>query len=238
MNEHYNYPGQELAFFEKAVNWKTYFSSYINSFIGNNVLEVGSGIGATTRLLNGGSAKTWTLLEPDEEMNKILQRKKENQSQFSNCIIRNETVFQLSSLEKFDTIIYIDVLEHIKDDKKEMIRATELLQLNGHLIILSPAYNFLFSPFDKAIGHYRRYTTETLKSAMPVELKLIQVKYLDSIGFFASLANKLFLKQSYPSEKQIQAWDKLMIPVSKWMDKIFFHSFGKSILGIWRKEQI
>ena len=236
MNEHYNYPGQELAFFEKAVNWKTYFSSFIKPFIGNTVLEVGSGIGATTRLLYDGSAKTWTLLEPDEEMNKILQRKKESQSQFANCIIRSETVFQLSPSEKFDTIIYIDVLEHIQDDKKEMEKAAALLQQNGYLIILSPAYNFLFSPFDKAIGHYRRYTSTTLKGAMPAKLKLTRLKYLDSVGFFASLANKSFLKQDYPSEKQIQTWDKLMIPVSKWMDKIFFHSFGKSILGIWRKE--
>lgn len=236
MSNQYNYQGQELAFFEKAVNWKEYFSSFIKPFIGQNVLEVGSGIGATTRLLNNGSATMWTLLEPDEEMNKILQQKKETHSRFSNCIIRNETIFELSSSEKFDTIIYIDVLEHIEDDKKEMQRAFELLQLNGHLIILSPAYNFLFSPFDKAIGHYRRYTSKTLKEAMPTELHLRQLKYLDSVGLFASLANKLFLKQNYPSEKQIRTWDRLMIPVSKWTDKIFFHSFGKSILGTWRKE--
>lgn len=236
MKEQYNYPGQELTFFEKAVNWKTYFSSHIKPFVGTNVLEVGSGIGATTRLLNDGSANHWTLLEPDVEMNKILQKKKADQPQFSNCIIRSETVSELDPSQKFDTIIYIDVLEHIKDDKNEMMKAAELLQLTGHLIILSPAYNFLFSPFDKAIGHYRRYTSQTLKAAMPEQLKLVQLQYLDSVGFFASFANKLFLKQTYPSEKQIQTWDRLMIPVSKWTDKIFFHSFGKSILGIWRKE--
>jgi ubiquinone/menaquinone biosynthesis C-methylase UbiE len=56
MNDQYNYQGQELAFFEKAVNWKTYFSSLIKPFIGTDVLEVGSGIGATTRLLNEGSS--------------------------------------------------------------------------------------------------------------------------------------------------------------------------------------
>jgi len=236
MKDQYNYPGQELAFFEKAVNWKTYFSSFIRPFIGDTVLEVGSGIGATTRLLNDGHAESWTLLEPDEEMNRVLQKRKESQTQFANCTIRSETIYDLNSLEKFDTIIYIDVLEHIEDDRKEMLRAKELLQSNGHLIILSPAYNFLFSPFDKAIGHYRRYTYHTLKAAMPSQLKLVDLQYLDSIGFFASLSNKLLLKQDYPSEKQIRTWDRLMIPLSKWTDKIFFHSFGKSILGIWRKE--
>jgi hypothetical protein len=117
-----------------------------------------------------------------------------------------------------------------------MLKATELLQPKGHLIVLSPAYNFAFSPFDKAIGHYRRYTAKTLKAVIPHNLKLVQLQYMDSIGFFASIANKLLLKQKYPSEKQVRTWDKLMIPVSKWTDKIFFHSFGKSILGIWRKE--
>lgn len=236
MNNQYNYPGQELAFFEKAVNWKKYFSSYIKEFTGDNVLEVGSGIGATTRLLNDGSASKWTLLEPDKEMNRILVQKKESQTQFSNCIIRSETIFELLPSENFDTVIYIDVLEHIEDDKKEMSKASDLLQSNGHLIILSPAYNFLFSPFDTAIGHYRRYTSKTLKEAMPGSLQLVQLNYLDSVGLFASLANKVFLKQTYPSEKQIQTWDRLMIPISKWTDKIFFHSFGKSILGIWRKK--
>ena len=117
-----------------------------------------------------------------------------------------------------------------------MAKASELLLNGGHLIVLAPACNFLFSPFDKAIGHYRRYSAQTLKPVMPGELKLLKLQYLDSGGFFASMANKLLLKQTYPTEKQIQTWDKFMIPVSKWTDKIFFHSFGKSILGIWRKE--
>ena len=106
-----------------------------------------------------------------------------------------------------------------------------------HLVILSPAYNFLFSPFDQAIGHYRRYTTGMLRGIMPKDLKECRLQYLDTLGFFASLANKLLLRQHYPTQKQIAVWDRWMIPVSKWSDKIFFHSFGKSILGIWRKDE-
>jgi len=235
MKDRYTYPGQELAFFEKAINWKSYFASHIQPFIGKKVLEVGSGIGATTSLLNNGSAHQWTLLEPDETMSTILKEKISSQAQFSNCTIYTKTIFELDTDQKFDTIIYIDVLEHIADDTKEMSQAKALLEPNGHIIILSPAYNLLFSPFDKAIGHFRRYTNATLKKAMPDELLQVKMNYLDSIGFFASLANKLMLKQSYPSEKQIRLWDKWMIPVSKWTDKIFLHSFGKSILGVWRK---
>jgi len=229
------YPGQELAFFEKAVNWKSYFASVVKPFIGTSVLEVGSGIGATTRLLNDGTAATWILLEPDPAMAELLQEKVTGNTAFANCSVVPQTIATINTNELFDTIIYIDVLEHIENDAAELRKACELLQPGGHLIILSPAYNFLFSAFDKAIGHYRRYTATALKQIMPVELQKIDLRYLDSVGFFASLANKLFLKQDYPTEKQIFFWDRYIIPASRWTDKIFFHSFGKSILGIWRK---
>ena len=232
----YTYPGQELEFFEKAVYWKTYFSSMLKPYIGESVLEVGSGIGATTSLLNDGQAKRWLLLEPDEQLNKILDKKIRINSRFENCVLKQATIHDLSQDESFDTIIYIDVLEHIRDDKKEMQKAASLLKSNGHLLILSPANEFLFSPFDKAIGHYRRYNRSTLTAIIPLQLKKISLRYLDSVGYFASLANKLALQQKYPTEKQIRIWDRWMIPVSKLTDKIFFHSFGKSILGIWRKE--
>jgi 2-polyprenyl-3-methyl-5-hydroxy-6-metoxy-1,4-benzoquinol methylase len=236
MSGTYTYPGQELAFFEKAINWKSYFASLLLPYMGTNVLEVGSGIGATTALLNQNASRRWTLLEPDETMHAILEEKIRARGPFSNCILLKQTISGLDKKETFDTIIYIDVLEHIEDDKREMLLAVDLLKKGGHLMILSPAYPFLFSPFDKAIGHYRRYTANSLEAAMPPGLKPVSIRYLDSVGFFASLANKMFLQQKYPTEKQIRMWDKWMIPVSKTTDKIFFHSFGKSILGNWRKE--
>jgi ubiquinone/menaquinone biosynthesis C-methylase UbiE len=235
MNKTYNYPGQELEFFQKAVNWKSYFASAIRPYLGKNVLEVGTGIGATTRLLNDGSAEKWLLLEPDPGLSSILQKKLSQGELPANSGLRTDTIFDLKEDERFDTIIYIDVLEHIEDDGREMRKAFELLTPGGHLIVLSPAFQYLYSPFDKAIGHYRRYSGTTLQRAAPQGFLLKKMKYLDSVGWFASLANRLFLKQDYPSEKQVLAWDRWMIPVSKVADKLFFHSFGKSILGVWQK---
>jgi ubiquinone/menaquinone biosynthesis C-methylase UbiE len=236
MSQSYTYPGQELEFFQKAVNWKTYFAAEIRPYIGNRVLEVGTGIGATTRLLNSGSAQKWVLLEPDPALASILQQKLSDRQLYPNCELRTQTVFDINDSEKFDTIIYIDVLEHIENDRRELERAFELLEPGGRLIVLSPAFQFLFSPFDKAIGHYRRYSARTLKEAAPSSFKLKKMKYLDSVGMFASLANRMLLRQSYPTEKQVRAWDRWMIPVSKLADKLFFYSFGKSILGVWERE--
>jgi SAM-dependent methyltransferase len=136
---------------------------------------------------------------------------------------------------QFDTIVYIDVLEHIADDRKEMKRAAELLKPNGRLIILSPAHQFLFTPFDAAIGHFRRYNKQMLRAITPKELSLERLWYLDGIGMFASLGNLLLLRKSMPTKAQLGFWDGWMIPISRIVDRLTFYSVGKTVLGVWIK---
>jgi SAM-dependent methyltransferase len=237
MVDAFKYQGQELQLFEKAINWKKYFSKVLRPYISGRVLECGAGIGSTTNLLNINDLNTneWVLLEPDREMADLLSAKIDEKLLPSNCTVQQATIYDLKISNRFDTIIYIDVLEHIENDKSEIEKAVSLLDRNGKLIILAPAFPAIYSNFDKAIGHHRRYTKRQLGSLIPESLKKLRLCYLDSLGFFLSLANKAMLKQSYPSAKQVILWDKYVIPVSKITDKLFNYSFGKSILGIWQK---
>ena len=236
MSSDYKYPGEELQLFESATNWKNYFSSHITKYLRGKILEVGAGIGGTTLSLNNGKADSWLLLEPDEQMQQTLQKKIMGQVLPANCKVVPGTLDSLDINEKFDCIIYIDVLEHIENDASELKKAIYHLSQGGHLVILSPAFQFLFSPFDKAIGHCRRYTRKTLSAIKPDSLMPVKVIYLDTAGFFASLLNKLLLRQPYPRKRQVEIWDRWMIPVSRITDRIFFYSFGKSILAVWKKQ--
>jgi len=233
MTDSFKYEGDELVLFQHAKHWKKYFSQQIKPYIKANVLEVGAGIGATTLLLNDGSVKKWLLLEPDEEMSSTLKKKIEAKELPANCQLQSGTIDNVTST--FDTIIYIDVLEHIEKDGEEMEKAAALLNAGGHVIVLSPAFQFLYNPFDKAIGHHRRYNKKTIRNITPAVLRLVSSRYYDSAGYFAALMNKLFLRKKYPTQKQVLFWDNRMVPVSKVTDKIFFHSFGKSIIGVWKK---
>jgi SAM-dependent methyltransferase len=234
MADSFTYPGTELELFRHARNWKAYFSRTLKPFITGNVLEAGAGIGATTRLLNDGSARSWLLLEPDEAMNAGLEMQLKEGKLPANCSVKKGTIDLLT--EKFDTIIYIDVLEHIENDARELIHASSLLNPGGHLLVLSPAFPFLYNPFDKAIGHFRRYTKNQLRRITPTGLSLDSCRYYDSAGFFAAAANKLFLRKKTPSQKQVLFWDRWLVPVSRVTDKLFFHSFGKSVIAIWHRD--
>ncbi len=249
------YIGDELELFSHAHNWKNYWGNHVKPYLGERVLEVGAGLGGTTQhLLDEKTMKRWTCLEPDPELARGIQDKKDKGLLPDTCEILVKTLADMgiagnisdnaqqgrtdspNTEGPYDAIIYIDVIEHIEDDKAELAQTLPFLKENGHLIILVPAHQFLFSPFDKAIGHFRRYNRPHLKSVIPEGYEIVKTVYLDAVGLGASLANKWFLKQSYPTLKQILFWDKYIVSLSKWVDKLTFHNFGKSVLLVARKK--
>ncbi|MVO10610.1 methyltransferase [Flavobacterium sp. TP390] len=231
-----DYIGNELELFKYAINWKQYYKSKINKYLKDDLLEVGAGIGETTFSLCDGSQKSWICIEPDAALINIIKEKKENGYLPSMIEIKKGTIDNLDKEQKFDTIIYIDVIEHIEMDSQELIKASNFLKPNGHLIILVPAHNYLFSKFDAAIGHFRRYNKKSLEKIIPKDLLKKELIYLDSVGLLASLMNKWFLKQDYPKLKQITFWDRVMIPFSKIIDRLIFYKLGKTVVGVWQKK--
>src|SRR4051812_12539991 len=192
------YIGEELDLFAHATRWKEYWSGLLRPCLGAEVLEVGAGLGANTPLLYGPAQQRWVCLEPDPRLTVRLRESCTHLFSGERVEVRAGTVADLAPEERFDTILYIDVLEHIEDDGAELARAARHLRPAGRLIVLSPAHQFLFSPFDRAIGHCRRYSKKSLAAAGPASLTLEQLMMLDAAGLLASLANRLLLKQSLP----------------------------------------
>ena len=147
--------------------------------------------------------------------------------------ISTGTVESLTDDFRVDTAIYIDVLEHIEDDADEMTRISRHIRPGGHVIVVSPAHQFLYSPFDHAIGHYRRYNRESLLRCTPPGARVARMEYLDSLGGILSFCNRALLKQSYPTLAQILFWDRRVVPVSRITDSLTGFRIGKSILGVW-----
>jgi 2-polyprenyl-3-methyl-5-hydroxy-6-metoxy-1,4-benzoquinol methylase len=233
--EHFKYVGGELEIFSHAVRWKTYLASQLRPFIGTDVLEVGAGLGATTRLLCGERQRRWVGVEPDRALAEVATRAVTAEVLPSCVEIRLGGLDAISPDEAFDTVLYVDVLEHIEDDRAELTRAAGHLRPGGYLAVLAPAHQWLFSPFDKAIGHFRRYDRKSLRSAGPAHLRLETLKYLDSVGLAASAANRVLLRQSMPSLAQVTFWDRTMVPVSRLLDPLTGYAAGKSILAVWRR---
>lgn len=226
-----NYPGKELEIFDKAHLWRGYLYLILKKFIGKKILEVGAGIGSFTKIYFEKSSNI-TLSEIDNSNHDILIKKF---SLNKNVKVENKIINEFN--ETFDTILYLSVLEHIENDEKEIANALDRLEEGGHLIICAPAHNYMYSNFDKEIGHFRRYEMSFFNKLSLKNAFIKKKFFIDSLGHLIYFLNKIaFSKEVYPSKLKIFIWDKILIPVTFIVDFFSFYKFGKNIICIIEKK--
>lgn len=228
----YAYQGGELGLFSRATHWKRYFATRMAPYLRGRVLEVGSGIGTNTPYLREqGDTVSWVCLEPDADLLAATPAREG----VATC---HGTLRSLPSAAVFDTILYIDVLEHIENDEQEIQAARAHLAPGGRVIILSPAHQKLFSEFDAQVGHFRRYDKNSLSSVFRHGYVCELSVYLDSAGYFLSLVNRLLLRQSMPTLGQVLFWDRVAVRISRLTDMVTGCRFGKSILAVYMASDV
>ena len=224
------YPKVVTERFDNANLHINYCLKFIKKYLKGDILEVGAGCGSFTKNYLNKSINSVTLTELDQK--NILDLKEKFKTN-TNIKILNKTIEEVD--EKFDSIIYLHVLEHIKNDEQEILNATKRLNKNGFLIIMVPAHQKIYSNLDRAVGHFRRYEIEFFNKNFK-SLKKINIKFLDTMGYFLYLFNKFFFKKEvYPSKFKIFIWDKIFTPLTVIVDFIFRYRFGKCILVIYKK---
>ena len=132
--------------------------------------------------------------------------------------------------EKFDSIFLLNVIEHIEDDLIAVKNCYYLLKSGGHLILLAPAYSWLYCTFDKQLGHYRRYSLKQLKDLLKKgAFGILKGDYFNFAGIagwilFGKIMNKKMLGNG-----EMSAFNKI-VPLAKAVDKILGRSTGLSII--------
>ena len=230
-----HYVGSELELFAEAHHWKRYWASRLQPWLGQRILDVGAGLGATARAFAAHRFERYLALEPDPELAGRIRTAVTAGDLPRGVEVQAGTTADLDPEARFDTVLYVDVLEHIAVDRGELERVAKHLETSGRIIVLAPAHAWLYSPFDAAVGHVRRYTRVSLAAAKPTALEQESMFYLDSVGLLASTANRWLLKASMPSPAQIRLWDGVMVPASRVLDPLLFHSVGKTVVGVFRR---
>ena len=220
------YEGWELHNFDSANLFRAYQFSLIRKQIKGNILEVGPGncIYVSKYMKVSDSI---TFIEPTNRYFQSLKKKFKNNKKIT--IKKN---FKNLRKNSFDTIIYLDVLEHIKYDKEEINKAYKLLKKSGTIIICVPAFQFLYSIYDKKIGHYRRYSKDNfIQLLKKCRIENYQIRYFDFVGFCLILMSKLLQRKSLDNfSLKIKLWN-FFIPISICLDVLFMrYFFGKSLL--------
>ena len=154
------------------------------------ILDLGCGPGFMSReLLKRGD----NVVSADIDES-LLKMAKEVCSGYKTNIIKIKEIDELGK-NKFDAVICLDVLEHIKDDAKAMKNIRGALKDKGNAIIAVPAFGWLYGKRDKEIGHYRRYNKkELLKKLENAGFEIKKARYWNALGFIVYLFFEKILK--------------------------------------------
>lgn len=159
----------------------------LSPFIGNRLLEVGAGIGTFTNALLGlENIQKIFLLEPSPVLFDEIKRKFNDDPRIEFICSRAEDIgSETLARINVDTIIFLNVLEHIKDDEGLLKRYSYGLKPGSRVLTFSPAFQILFGRLDASAGHYRRYSKNSIKQKLEAAgFDVVYLRYFNFVGFF------------------------------------------------------
>ena len=227
------YFGRDLEAMSFAVNYHRWIIEEFRPFLGASVAEVGAGTGNFTQMLLEHTEQL-DCFEPSENMfPKLVETVGNNRKVNTHQSYFGDT--QDEQPKNYDTVIYVNVLEHVEDDEAELRIIQDALSPGGYALIFVPALSWLFSELDKQVGHYRRYHKKPLSRLVrDAGLELVTIKYFDFAGILPWYVAFVLLGKSI-SGGNVSAYDRLVVPTMRRLENIIEAPIGKNLLLVAKK---
>ncbi len=211
----------------------------IKPFCKGKILEIGSGLGNISEFFLHDEASIF-LSDIRQGYCDTLKMRFEDSKSLAGIELIDlvdpefETRFH-KLLNSFDTVFALNVVEHIYDDELAVANCRKLLKPGGSLIILVPAYQWLFNSFDRELEHYRRYTRTGLNEVLRSSgLEIAHSQYFNAAGMAGWFISGKLQRNSILPKDQIKLFNKLVL-FFKLFDKLIFNSFGLSAISVGKK---
>ncbi len=218
-----------------AKNYNDWLFRQIEKYTLNRVLEVGCALGNfTKKIIN---RELVCAIDTEDGYIKTITETFKDAANFKafKCDISSGEVRELKR-ERFDTIICLNVLEHVENDAVALENMRYLLQDGGYLCLIVPAFQSIFGEMDRTDNHYRRYDKRTIsEKARKAGFRVVKSKYINTLGFFGWWFNGKIIKKKFIPFRQTLVFDKI-IPLVSFVESLFNPPFGQSLVLITRKQ--
>ena len=229
-----HYEGRDLETMSFAQNYHAWIRDIFKPFLGDKVAEVGAGSGNFSSLLLQSDIKELVAVEPSQEMYPLLKKRLEGDLR----VVTRQALFKDICGEyknQFDAIVYVNVLEHVKDHEQELLYIHDALREGGYACIFVPALQGLYSPLDKEIGHYRRYSKGEVRQLLEAAgFEVVKLTYFDIVGIVPWFIFMKVLKKKLQGG-DVAIYDKAVIPVMRAIETHTWLPVGKNVLAVARK---
>ena len=214
---------------EQAPRYNEWLLERIGPFLGADVLEIGAGIGTFTLMLaQAPNVRRVLALEPDKHLAGTLVERTKG---VGNIEVLEKPVEQLTpelAGGAVDSVVCLNVLEHIQDDRTALVRMAQCLRPGGSLFLLSPAHGLLFGEVDRAVHHQRRYSKAALALLLRDTGFVVEtIRYVNPVGALGWLVSSRLLKVRDIPSSSLRIYEHL-VPVLKFVDRVPM-PFGLSV---------
>jgi SAM-dependent methyltransferase len=230
----FSYSGSELDAVAEATNYYRWIIDAFSEHFGPTTAEAGAGIGTVSELiLDTNAIKDLLLIEPASNNVPALRARFAEDPRVR---IHHGYLEELAPTLRADTIIAVNVLEHVEKDVEFLRAAYTGLVPGGKLLILVPALPAIFGSLDRAFDHYRRYTRPTLRSAIALSgFEIDELHYLNGLGVAAWLVAGRVLGRTTLGRGQVRFYDRFVIPWLSRVEKFVHPPIGQSLFLIAHK---
>jgi SAM-dependent methyltransferase len=233
------YIGKDLESMDLAVNYHRWIIELIRPYLGDRIVEVGAGRGALTKLLLECRPRSLVAIEPSDmffDLEKhVIHPENGPTVRFYHDTFTSVTADIIRD-GRPDTVIYINVLEHIEDDEEELRLVYETLSGGGTLCIFVPAMPILLSKFDRHIGHFRRYgRRELTRKCTNAGFEIETIRGFDVPGILPWLIKYRLLGSIKMESSAVGFYDRFLIPLIRPIENLLRPPIGKNLLIVARK---
>jgi SAM-dependent methyltransferase len=227
-----HYPGKELDAMGCAEHYRRWIVDSFAPYLGARVAEVGAGIGSITRLLLRQPVGRVVAFEPSSNMFPVLAEAVRGEPRAT--AVRG-LFGPAQAGEEFDSVAYINVLEHVEHEREELDAAHAALRRGGHLLVFVPALAWLFSDFDREVGHYRRYSRDGLERVVAhAGFEVVTSRYFDIAGVLPWYIHFTLLGGGM-GRGSVSLYDRLVVPPMRLVESLVPPPIGKNVLLVARR---
>jgi SAM-dependent methyltransferase len=211
---------------DDAVNYMRWIVDLARPALVGPILELGAGHGTFTAAF--ADVADVHAVEPGAHASARLSKRFASDHRVT---VSAGTVDDLPAVEAYGSAVMINVLEHIEDDVEALRSIRTRLVPGGRLAIWVPAFQVLYSDFDRKLGHYRRYRKRDLRAVVErAGFVVDDLRYVNAPGFFSWLIITRFLKQEPTAGPLVRIFDRVVVPIVRRVESMIPPPFGQSIL--------
>jgi len=230
---------EDLETLSQAVRYREWLYGQIRGALGTRILEIGSGIGNYTEFL----LRHGQVLATDMEAHYVSELRSRFRDQprvhVEQLALEAWDPAVLARLCTFapDTIVCLNVLEHVPDDGRAVRQMLDCLTTGGHLALIVPAMPSLFCEIDRRYGHVRRYTRRGLEGLLATEASacVVRCRYFNAFGVVGWWVNHVLLERTQLPTRQVVLFDRVVVPVVAAVERVVRPPFGLSLVAWVRK---